>query len=96
MTNRETVICAPVRTAIGTYGGTLKDVPAADLGAAVIRATLDRAKLAPSTVIMGNVIRAGNKMNMARQSAIKGGVPVGVQRLHVDRRRLRSVAAAGT
>ena len=45
MANREVVICSPVRTAIGTYGGTLKDMPATDLGAAVVRATLDRAKL---------------------------------------------------
>jgi acetyl-CoA C-acetyltransferase len=82
------VICAPVRTAIGTYGGTLKDFPAADLGAAAIRATLDRAKLAPGevgTVIMGNVIQAGNKMNMARQAAIKGGVPVNVPAMTVNR-----------
>ena len=45
MANREVVICSPVRTAIGTYGGTLKDTPAVDLGAVVVRATLDRAKL---------------------------------------------------
>ena len=44
MANREVVLCSPVRTAIGTYGGTLKDMPAADLGAVVVRATLDRAK----------------------------------------------------
>ena len=41
MSNTEVVICSPVRTAIGTYGGTLKDMPAADLGAAVTRAALD-------------------------------------------------------
>ena len=41
MTNKEVVICSPVRTAIGTYGGTLKDMPAVDLGAVAIRAALE-------------------------------------------------------
>ena len=77
MANKEVVICSPVRTAVGTYGGTLKDLPAVDLGAVAIRATLERAKLSPGdvgTVVMGNVIQAGNKMNPARQAAINGGV----------------------
>ena len=74
MSNTEVVICSPVRTAIGTYGGTLKDMPAADVGAVAIRATLERAKLTGGdidTVVMGNVIQAGNKMNPARQAAIQ-------------------------
>ena len=77
---REVVICSPVRTAIGTYGGTFKDTPAADLGGVVVRAALERAKLSPGdldSVVMGNVVQAGNKMNPARQAAIHGGVPVG-------------------
>jgi acetyl-CoA C-acetyltransferase len=85
---REVVICSPVRTAIGTYGGTLKDLPAADLGAVAIRASLDRAKLSPDavgSVVMGNVIQAGNKMNPARQAAINGGIPVAVPALTVNR-----------
>jgi acetyl-CoA C-acetyltransferase len=88
MTDRQVVICSPVRTAIGTYGGALKDVPAVDLGAAVVRATLERAKLPldqVNTVVMGNVIQAGNKMNPARQAAIHGGVPVGVPAMTVNR-----------
>ena len=88
MAERQVVICSPVRTAIGTYGGALKDVPAADLGAVVVRAMLDRAKLPPGeidTVIMGNVIQAGNKMNPARQAAISGGVPVDVPAMTVNR-----------
>jgi acetyl-CoA C-acetyltransferase len=88
MSDRETVICAPVRTAIGTYGGALKDMPATDLGALVVRATLERAKLAPAdvdSVVMGNVIQAGNKMNPARQAAINGGVPVEVPAMTVNR-----------
>ena len=88
MANREIVICSPVRTAIGTYGGTLKDTPAVDIGAVVVRATLDRAKLPPGdvdTVVMGNVVQAGNKMNPARQAAINGGVPVDVPAMTVNR-----------
>jgi acetyl-CoA C-acetyltransferase len=85
---REVVICSPVRTAIGTYGGTLKNTPAVDLGATVIRETLDRAKLRPAeigTVVMGNVVQAGNRMNPARQAAINGGVPVDVPAMTVNR-----------
>ncbi len=88
MATKEVVICSPVRTAIGTYGGTLKDMTAVDLGAVAVRATLERAKLAPGeidTVVMGNVIQAGNKMNPARQAAINGGLPVEVPALTVNR-----------
>ena len=88
MANREIVICSPVRTAIGTYGGTLKDTSAPDLGAVVVRTTLERAKLPPGdvdTVVMGNVVQAGNKMNPARQAAINGGVPVEVPAMTVNR-----------
>ena len=88
MSNTEVVICSPVRTAIGTYGGTLKDMPAADVGAVAIRATLERSKLTGGdidTVVMGNVIQAGNKMNPARQAAIQGGLPVNVPALTVNR-----------
>lgn len=71
MANKEVVICSPVRTAIGTYGGTLKDLPAVDLGAVAIRATLERSKLSPGdvgTIVMGNVIQAGNRMNSSSAS----------------------------
>jgi acetyl-CoA C-acetyltransferase len=88
MSKRDVVICSPVRTAIGTYGGMLKDISAVDLGAVVVRATLERAKLPPGdvdTVVMGNVVQAGNKMNPARQAAIHGGVPVDVPALTVNR-----------
>lgn len=79
MAQREIVLCSPVRTALGTFNGTLKDMPAVDLGAIVIRAAMERAGLDPAQldgVVMGNVIQAGNKMNPARQAAIAGGVPV--------------------
>ena len=86
MSHKQVVICSPIRTAIGTYGGTLKDMPAADLGAVVVRATLERANVRDiDTVVMGNVIQAGNKMNPARQAAIHGGVPVGVPAMTVNR-----------
>lgn len=88
MANPEIVLCAPVRTAIGTYGATLKDLPAPDLGAVAIRASLERAKLAGSdidTVVMGQVVQAGAKMNPARQAAIKAGIPVEVPALTVNR-----------
>ncbi len=88
MPDREIVLCNPVRTAIGTYGGSLKDTPAPDLGAAVIRETLKRSGLAVEnidTVVMGNVIQAGTKMNPARQAAIGGGLPVRVPAMTVNR-----------
>jgi acetyl-CoA C-acetyltransferase len=88
MSKRDVVICSPVRTAIGTYSGALKDTSATDLGAVVVRATLERAALAPGdvdTVVMGNVVQAGNKMNPARQAAIHGGVPVDVPAMTVNR-----------
>ncbi len=88
MTIPETVLCAAVRTAISNYGGSLKSVPATELGATVVRGALARSKLDPvkiGTVVMGNVIEAGNKMNPARQSAIYGGIPVDVPAMTVNR-----------
>lgn len=88
MAKPEIVLCSPVRTAIGTYGGALKDTPATDLGAAVIREALRRSGIAGERidmVVMGNVIQAGNRMNPARQAAIGGGLPVQVPALTVNR-----------
>lgn len=88
MTLNEIVLCAPVRTAIGTYNGTLKNIPATDLGAAAIRETLKRAGLAADkvqTVVMGNVVQAGAKMNPARQAAVGAGVPVAAPAMTVNR-----------
>jgi acetyl-CoA C-acetyltransferase len=88
MAEREIVICEPVRTAIGTYGGTLKSTPATALGAKAIRAVLERSGLDPAkigTVIMGNVIQAGNRMNPGRQAAIDGGIPVEVPAMTINR-----------
>ncbi|WP_119421848.1 acetyl-CoA C-acetyltransferase [Desertibaculum subflavum] len=88
MTRPEVVLCHPVRTAIGTYGGSLKATSATELGATAVKAVLDRSKLTASdvdTIVMGNVIQAGNKMNPARQAAIRGGVPVEVPAMTVNR-----------
>jgi len=88
MPTPEVVLCSPVRTAIGTFNGSLKTIPAADLGAVVVRETLQRAKLDPGvveSVVMGNVIQAGNKMNPGRQAAINGGIPVSVPAMTVNR-----------
>src|SRR5260370_8979112 len=87
MKDRDVVLCHPVRTAIGTFGGSLKEIPATDLGAAVIRETIRRSQLdaTAGAVIMGNVIQAGNRMNPARQAALHAGVAVSVPALTVNR-----------
>jgi acetyl-CoA C-acetyltransferase len=88
MSNREVVLCHAVRTAIGTYGGSLKSTPATHLGAVVVKSVLGRGKLDPAkmhAVVMGNVVQAGNKMNPARQAAVHGGVPVEVPAMTVNR-----------
>jgi acetyl-CoA C-acetyltransferase len=88
MSKREVVICNPVRTPIGAFGGSLKEVPATELGAVAVRETLRRSGLDPAalaSVVMGNVIQAGNRMNPARQASIGGGVPVAVPALTVNR-----------
>ncbi len=88
MTRPQVVLCAPVRTAIGTYGGTLKDISAPDLGARAVQGCLEKTGIQGSDVdgvVMGNVIQAGNKMNPARQAALRGGIPVEVPAMTVNR-----------
>jgi acetyl-CoA C-acetyltransferase len=85
---RSVVFAEPVRTAIGTFGGSLKDVPAPDLGSVVIGAAVARARLRPDeveSVVMGNVVQAGTKMNPARQAAVRAGLPVTIPALTVNR-----------
>ena len=75
---REVVIASAARTALGSFGGTLKDVPAAELGAIVIKEAVKRAGINPEQVeevVMGNVIQAGLGQNVARQATLKAGVP---------------------
>ena len=82
------VILSACRTPIGAFGGVLKDLSAADLGAIVIREAIRRADVNPADigdVIMGCVLQAGAGMNVARQAAIKAGVPVEVPAETVNR-----------
>lgn len=74
---REVVIASGVRTPIGSFGGTLKDMPAVDLGGIVIQEAVRRARISADKVdlvIMGNVLQAGLGQNPARQAAISGGI----------------------
>lgn len=76
---REVVLVGPVRTAIGKFGGTLSTIPAVELGAIVIKAALERAKIDPAMVdqvLMGCVLQAGLGQNVARQAMIHAGLPV--------------------
>jgi acetyl-CoA C-acetyltransferase len=85
---RSVVFAEPVRTAIGTFGGSLKEIPAPNLGAVAIGGAVARAKLRPDeveTVVMGNVVQAGTKMNPARQAAVHAGLPVTTPALTVNR-----------
>ena len=97
---REVVIASAVRTAIGTFGGSLKDIPAVDLGALVIKDAVNRAGIKPelvNEVVMGNVIQAGLGQNVARQSAVKAGLPIEIPAMTINMvcgSGLRSVALA--
>ena len=82
------VILSACRTPIGSFGGVFKDLSASDLGAIVIREAIARAGIdatAVGDVIMGCVLQAGSGMNVARQAAIKAGVPVEVPAETVNR-----------
>jgi len=85
---KEVVIVSAVRTAIGAYGKSLKDVPAVELGAKVIEEAVRRAGINPeevNEVFFGNVLQAGLGQNPARQSAIKAGLPVEVPALTINK-----------
>jgi len=97
---REVVIVSAVRTALGTFGGSLKDVSAVDLGALVIKEAINRAGIKPESVeevIFGNVIQAGLGQNVARQATLKAGLPNEVPALTINKvcgSGLRAVALA--
>ncbi|MGG7059915.1 acetyl-CoA C-acetyltransferase [Clostridium nigeriense] len=85
---REVVIVSAVRTPIGSFGGALKDVPAVDLGALVIKEAVNRAGIKGELVeevVMGNVIQAGLGQNVARQAAVKSGLPVEVPAMTINK-----------
>src|SRR5512132_980386 len=82
------VVSTPLRTAIGTFGGALKDVPATDLGATVGKAVVERSGIDPARinqVIVGNILSAGQGMNPGRQVGVKSGVPVEAPGLTLNR-----------
>src|SRR5207249_8056841 len=77
----EPVILSACRTPIGSFGGRLKDLSAVDLAAVVIREAIARARVTPAEigdVVLGCVLQAGAGMNVARQAALKAGLPVEV------------------
>jgi len=86
---KKTVIVSAVRTPIGNFGGSLKTVPAYDLGALVLNEVLKRVKVEPDKVemvIMGENYQSGEYVNIARMSLLKAGFPVTIPALTMDRR----------
>jgi acetyl-CoA C-acetyltransferase len=88
LSKTEAVIVAAVRTAIGSFNGSLKNISAPDLGAAVIKDALKQAGVQPDQVdeiIMGNVLQAGLGQNPARQAAIKAGIPESASSMTINK-----------
>ena len=82
------VIVAAARTAVGKFGGSLAKIPASELGATVLKALLERAKLTGeqvSEVILGQVLQAGTGQNPARQAVIKGGLGHAVPAMTINK-----------
>ena len=78
---KEVYVVNCCRTAVGSFGGSLKDVPATDLGAVVVKEVLNRAGVKPEQVdevMFGCVLTAAQGQNVARQVAIKAGIPYSV------------------
>jgi acetyl-CoA C-acetyltransferase len=85
---KKAAVVAAVRTAVGSFGGGLKDVSAVDLGALVIKEALKRANVAPDQVdevIMGNVLQAALGQNPARQASIRAGLPVDIPAMSINK-----------
>src|SRR5207253_737432 len=88
ITLKNAVILSACRTPIGTFGGALKDVSAAELGTVAVRGAIERAGVDPATlddVILGCVLQAGAGMNAARQAAVAAGVPFEVPAETINR-----------
>ena len=86
---REVAIVSPVRTAVGNFGGILRDVSAAELGSIVIKETLDRSGLDPAKVddvILGHGYPSGENPAIGRLSSLKAGLPIEVPGYQLDRR----------
>lgn len=85
---REVVIVSAARTPIGSFGGTLKSVPARTLGAVAIKEAVKRAGIDPATideVIMGNVLQAGLGQNVSRQMSLDAGIPIEVPTMTINK-----------
>lgn len=85
---KEVVIVGAARTAIGTFGGSLKNVSAVKLGSTTIKEALNRAGVEPAQVdevIMGNVLQAGLGQNVARQMSLDAGLPVEVPAMTINK-----------
>ena len=85
---KKVVICEPLRTAIGSFGGVLKDSSTAVLGSTVVKEILSRTGVDPKLVddcIMGNILSAGQGMNISRQVAIHSGLPVETPAFTINR-----------
>ena len=85
--SRTIVLAGAVRTAIGKMGGALSNTPAATLGSIVIKEALSRANVAPEQVdevLMGCVLQAAQGQNVARQAALKAGLPIEVPALTLN------------
>ena len=89
MSNRQVVVLSAVRTAIGKFGGALKDIPPTELAAKVVCQSLQRSGLSPTDighVVFGNVIHTDPKdMYLARVAALRGGMPVETAALTLNR-----------
>lgn len=85
---KEVVIASAARTAIGSFGGSLKDVPTRTLGATVIKAAVERAGIKPEQVdevIMGCVLQGGLGQNVSRQMSLDAGLPVEVPTFTINK-----------
>ncbi|MEH7111800.1 acetyl-CoA C-acetyltransferase [Neobacillus niacini] len=88
MSQTEVVIVSAVRTALGNFNGSLKNVSAPELGATVIKGALEQAGVRPEQVdevILGNVLQAGLGQNPARQAAIAAGIPESVSSMTINK-----------
>ncbi len=86
---RDAVLCEPLRTPVGAFGGSLRDVPAHELAATVIRALLERTALPPDAVddvVLGHCYPTMDAPAIGRVAALDAGLPVSVTGLQLDRR----------
>ncbi|MBW4827933.1 MAG: acetyl-CoA C-acetyltransferase [Clostridiaceae bacterium] len=85
---KEVVIASAVRTAVGTYGGSFKNVPAVDLGVVAVKEAIKRAGIKADQVdelVFGNVLQAGLGQNVARQVSVHAGIPIEVPSFTVNK-----------